>query len=84
MRLYESKKLHYGKYLYKLAIVNSLASYFRTEFQPKGDLKWCKKRLDEVQTFFRPNTQFIEKPWGGGSRFKDTIPVEHFFERCAM
>ena len=80
MRLYESKKLHYGKYLYKLAIVNSLASYFRTEFQPKGDLKWCKKRLDEVQTFFRPNTQFIEKPWGGGSRFKDTIPVEHFFD----
>jgi hypothetical protein len=90
MRLYESKKLHYGEYLYKLAIVNSLASYFRTEFQPKGDLKWCKKRLDEVQSFFRPNTQYIEKPWGNGGRFKDTIPVEHLKKhteykiRCEM
>ena len=80
MRLYESKKLHYGKYLYRLAIINACAVYFRTEFQPKGDLKWARKRLDEVQKYFRPNTNVVEVPWGGGSRFKENIPVEHFFD----
>ena len=74
MRLYETKKLHYGKYFYKLAIVNTCASYFRTEFQPKGDLKWCQKRLDEVHSFYKPSKNIIEVPLG----FRDTIPVEHF------
>jgi len=76
MRLYETTKLHYGKYLYKLAIVNACASYFRTEFQPNGDLKWCEKRLDELHSHYKVGKNTIEIPWG--SRWKDTIPVDHF------
>lgn len=78
MRLYESKKLHYGKYFYKLAIVNRCANYFRTEFQPNGDLKYCQKRLDELQNNYRTNKNYIELPISG--RWKDQIPVDHFYD----
>ena len=80
MRLCETKKLHYGKYLYKLAIINRCASYFRTEFQPKGDLKWCQKRLDELHNHYKLGKSVIEISFGAGSRYKDYIPVEHFHD----
>ena len=83
MRLYETKKLHYGKYLYKLVVVNSCAAYFRTEFQPKGDFKHCRSRLDELHQLYKPGVLTLKVPWGSwgtGNRFHDTIPVEHFFD----
>ena len=78
MRLYETTKLHYGKYLYKLAVLNSCASYFRTEFQPNGDLKYCQKRLDELNSQYKAGKQSIHIPWG--TRWRDTIPVDHFHD----
>lgn len=48
LRLCETKKLHYGKYLYKLAISNPFAPWFRNEFQ-KGSLKLIKSKIEEYQ-----------------------------------
>lgn len=47
----ETKRLHYNKYLYKLALANPLAPWFRTEFQ-KGDLKMIRSKLEEYQILY--------------------------------
>lgn len=52
LRLYETKKLHYNKYLYKLALANPLAPWFRTEFQKDGSLKVLKSKLDDYQILY--------------------------------
>jgi len=51
LRNLETKKLHYGKFLYKLAIHNPYALYFRTEFQ-KGNLEYIKEKLKDDQINF--------------------------------
>ena len=81
MKLCETKKLHYGKYLYKLAIVNSCSYFFRTEFQSDGNLKYARQNLDRVHI---KHTQ--QKPdWSikidiEGSEFVETIPLTHFWD----
>jgi hypothetical protein len=52
LRLCETKKLHYGKYLYKLALANPFAPWFRTEFQKSGDLKMAKSKIEEYQLLY--------------------------------
>lgn len=52
LRQCETKKLHYGKYLYKLALANPFAPWFRTEFQKDGTLKLAKSKLDEYQLLY--------------------------------
>lgn len=52
LRKLETKKLHYGKYLYKLALANPFAPWFRTEFQKDGNLKFLKSKIDEYQTLY--------------------------------
>jgi hypothetical protein len=49
MKILETKKLHYNKYLYKFEIRNELASIFRTEFQKNGKLQYARSRLDECK-----------------------------------
>lgn len=82
MKLCETKKLHYGKYLYKLAIVNSCSYFFRTEFQPDGKLKYARRRLDAVHRNSSTNTTEwgIEIPHTYNSKFVETIPMSHFWD----
>lgn len=47
MKLFESKKLHYRKYLYKLRLDNTLSGIFRTELQRGGKLEYAKAKLEE-------------------------------------
>ena len=49
LKLLESKKLHYKKYLYKLKVSNPIASVFRTERQRGGNLEFAKAEIDEYQ-----------------------------------
>lgn len=80
MKLRETKKLHYNKYLYKLSIPSQLAGYFRTEFQKNGKLGYARERLD-VLSNIKPSTGgVLILPWAGGSRFVDRIPVEHYYD----
>ena len=52
LKQFETKKLHYGKYLYKLALANPFAPWFRTEFQKDGTLSSLKRKLDEYQIMY--------------------------------
>lgn len=50
MKILETTKLHYKKYLYKFEIRNELATIFRTEFQKNGKLQYARGRLDECKS----------------------------------
>ena len=47
LRQFETKKLFYGKYLYKLVLTNPLGTIFRRDLQKEGTLKYAKSKLDE-------------------------------------
>lgn len=47
-KLYETKKLHYGEYLYKLVLSNQLSTIFRTEVQRHGKLGFAKEQLNNL------------------------------------
>lgn len=53
LKLYETKKLHYNKYLYKLQVRNALNTIFRTEFQKEGPLSFARGKLDELTDLYR-------------------------------
>ena len=55
MNYYETKKLYYGKYLYKLVIYNTLAPIFRSELQRKGDLSFARQQLDRLHADYENN-----------------------------
>lgn len=80
MKLRETKKLHYNKYLYKLSIPNYCASFFRTEFQKDGQLNYARQRLDVLHQHYDKKSSRITVPWGGGARFYERIPVEHYYD----
>ena len=80
MNLCRTKKLHYGKYLYKVGFPNKLAGNFRTELQKDGQLGHLRKKLDEIHSIYVPGTSEIILPWKYYSRFYDTIPVEDYFD----
>ena len=82
MRLYESKKLHYNKYLYKISIPNQCASFFRTEFQKEGTLSYAKKKLDECNRYHNHRKPTINVPYG--SKFRDTIEVDHYYDAITI
>ena len=80
MKLRETKKLHYNKYLYKLNIPNQCAYIFRTEFQKDGQLGYARQKLDVLNQHYSRKEKTIVVPWGSGTRFYDEIPVEHYYD----
>jgi hypothetical protein len=77
MKLRETKKLHYNKYLYKLSIPNQCAYIFRTEFQKDGGLGYARQRLDILHQHYNHKEKTIIVPWTHNSRNYDEVPVEH-------
>lgn len=55
LNLYETCKLHYGKFLYKLAIRNELSHIFRTDLQKDGKLGYAKVTLDKLNLQYQNN-----------------------------
>lgn len=53
LKLCETKKLHYGKYLYKLVLSNKLNIIFRTDYQKNGNLSFARERLDAYTENYR-------------------------------
>tara|TARA_B100000902_G_C27298529_1_gene911471 strand:- start:1317 stop:2006 length:690 start_codon:yes stop_codon:yes gene_type:complete len=82
MKLYESKKLHYNKYLYKLCIRNQCATFFRTEFQKEGTLSYAKGKLDECNRYHNFRKPQITLPVG--SRFKESIDTKHYYDAITI
>ena len=76
LKLFETKKLHYGKYLYKLALHNAFAPSFRTEFQKNNKLSLAKAKLDETQELYDRGEMLYR------TIFRSQVPVsdEEFFD----
>lgn len=80
MNLLKTKKLHYGKYLYKTSFPNRLAGHFRTELQKDGHYGHLRVKLDEMHSAFIPGSTEIKMPWAYSSRMYDSIPTEDYFD----
>lgn len=61
--LRETKKLHYGKYLYKLKIYNQLAGIFRTELQRNGKLNFARTKLQEYLSRVKKGETVTKTRW---------------------
>jgi hypothetical protein len=68
LKLHEAKRLHYGKYLYKLKIQNQLATIFRTDLQRNGNLLYAEQKLKELVQRSKSDEAIIVK-----SYYKTTI-----------
>jgi hypothetical protein len=76
LNLHKTKKLHYGKYLYKLKLYNELASIFRTELQRNGKLSYAKTKLTEYAEVVKNNQVLYKNIWNTTKK----IRKEHFFD----
>lgn len=63
LQLHETKKLHYGKYLYKLKLHNSLASIFRTELQRNGKLNFARTKLQDYLARLKRGELVTKSRW---------------------
>lgn len=74
LQLYETKKLHYGKYLYKLKIQNQLAGIFRTELQRNGKLNYARTKLHDYLARLKRGELVTKSRWRSETIIKpDTI-----------
>ena len=81
MKLRETKKLHYNKFLYKLTIPTECASYFRTEFQPAGGtLQYARQRIDRLNLAYIPGKEYIKVLGPYISRTHDSVHVNSYFD----
>jgi len=49
LKKFETKKLHYGRFLYKVVVRSPLASVFRTEMQRNGKLSYARSQIDSYK-----------------------------------
>lgn len=57
MKRFETTKLFYSKYLYKVSFNSSLNNIFRTEYQKPGTLSYVRKKLDALTESYRNGIQ---------------------------
>lgn len=76
LKLYETKKLHYGKYLYKLELFNRLNTIFRSELQKDGKLGYARKQLDTATECYRKNKPIIQTKF----RSEHEVPYEDYLD----
>ena len=82
MKLHETKKLHYNKFLYKLVMHNTCSSFFRTEFN-KQDLSYARQKIDSLHHAFNPKKQYIELAGYRGT-WKDLYPVNDYYDAITI
>lgn len=71
---FETVKLHYGKYLYKLQIFNPLSPIFRTEFQ-NGKYN-ARIKLDEYKSIIDSGEMITVSRW----RYEEPVSDNYYFE----
>ena len=69
LKLFETQKLHYGKYLYKLAIMNPLGHAFRNGFQDNGNLTHTKIVIDALTLRYRNGEPLTQQT------YRSNVPV---------
>jgi len=63
LKLFESRKLFYSEYLYKLVLRNDLSTIFRSDFQKKEKLSFARHELDRLAEDHRHNLPLVKKAW---------------------
>jgi hypothetical protein len=76
LKLRETRKLHYGKYLYKLVLPSVLAYAFRTSNQRTKNLSYAKSVLDEINSLYERNQPLVRQMY----RTKQTISEFDFLD----
>ena len=61
LKQYESSKLFYTEYLYKLVLRNELSTIFRNEFSKKEKLSYARVQLDSLTEQYQNNQPLIKK-----------------------
>lgn len=76
MKQFETRKLFYAEYLYKLVLRNELNTIFRTELQASEKLSHARKQLDQLTENYRNNLPLYKKAW----RADVLIDLDDYFD----
>jgi hypothetical protein len=63
LKLFESRKLFFSEYLYKLVFRNELNSIFRSDLQKKEKLSYARRELDRLAEDYRNNFPLFKRAW---------------------
>ncbi len=76
LKLFETKKLHHGQYLYKLVLSNPLAVIFRSDLQRQDGLSYAKSKLEELTEKHKAGEPLTKQS------YRSSVPVseDSFFD----
>jgi len=76
LKLYETVRLHYNTYLYKLVLSNPIIHIFRTDLQRGVPLSFARSQLDDLTQKYRANEPLTKQTF----RATVEIPVESYLD----
>tara|TARA_B110000503_G_scaffold129374_1_gene201544 strand:- start:1029 stop:1733 length:705 start_codon:yes stop_codon:yes gene_type:complete len=87
LKQFETRRLFYAEYLYKLVLRNELSSIFRTELQKDEKLSYARKQLDQLTDCYRNNLPLYKKAWRADvlidlSDYFDAIEIYNTLKNC--
>jgi len=80
LKHFESAKLFYSEYLYKLVFRNELNVIFRNELQKKEKLSYARSQLDSLTEQYRNNDPLYKKAW----RTDVSVDINDYFDAMAV
>jgi len=80
LKQFESRKLFYTEYLYKLVFRNELNVIFRSELQKKEKLSYARQELDRLAESYRNNVPLNKKAW----RADVSIDTHDYFDAMTI
>ena len=80
LKHFESTKLFYSEYLYKLVFRNELNVIFRSELQKKEKLSFARNQLDVLTEQYRNNLPLYKKAW----RTDVSVDINDYFDAMTV
>ena len=80
LKQFESCKLFYSEYLYKLVFRNELNNIFRNELQKKEKLSYAREQLDALTEQYRHNQPLLKKQF----RSDVVIDINEYFDAMSV
>jgi hypothetical protein len=80
LKQFESRKLFYTEYLYKLVFRNELNVIFRSDLQKKEKLSYARQELDRLAEDYRNNIPLNKKAW----RADVSIDTHDYFDAMTI
>lgn len=80
LKTFETRKMFYSEYLYKLVFRNELSIIFRNDLQKKEKLSYARSQLDVLTEQYRQNQPLIKKQF----RSDVLIDVNEYFDAMTV